>query len=162
MKPESSGGHILAAQAEHLAQIVRIEQETPDAPHWPLETYAAILDQEPSSPLQRRLLVAINSDRLVGFAVGRLLRIADDTEAELESIAVSAEFRQTGVGRALCQAVVGWATEFGVKEMQLEVRVSNVAARTFYKRLGWVEDGLRKAYYQHPVEDAVSMTFSIG
>ncbi|MGZ7144902.1 GNAT family N-acetyltransferase, partial [Streptococcus pyogenes] len=39
----------------------------------------------------------------------------------------------------------------------LEVRESNKAARGLYEKFGFKKVGLRKKYYQNPVEDAVLM-----
>jgi ribosomal-protein-alanine N-acetyltransferase len=38
----------------------------------------------------------------------------------------------------------------------LEVRESNTAACEFYLKLGFVQDGRRKAYYRNPNEDAIN------
>jgi ribosomal-protein-alanine N-acetyltransferase len=42
----------------------------------------------------------------------------------------------------------------------LEVRVSNIAARKLYEKIGFVQVGQRKAYYQHPAEDALILKIS--
>jgi ribosomal-protein-alanine N-acetyltransferase len=41
----------------------------------------------------------------------------------------------------------------------LEVRESNQAARIFYKSMGFQEVGIRKEYYQAPLEAAIVMKF---
>lgn len=38
------------------------------------------------------------------------------------------------------------------------MRISNVAALTMYRRLGFTVKGLRKNYYTDPVEDAYIMS----
>jgi [ribosomal protein S18]-alanine N-acetyltransferase len=37
------------------------------------------------------------------------------------------------------------------------VRASNVEAQALYRRFGFAPVGVRKAYYTHPVEDALVM-----
>jgi ribosomal-protein-alanine N-acetyltransferase len=47
--------------------------------------------------------------------------------------------------------------EKGCRFIYLEVRSSNSAAQTFYKRFGFRVAVLRKKYYTNPIEDAVVM-----
>ena len=42
--------------------------------------------------------------------------------------------------------------------LTLEVRQSNAPARALYEKLGYVQAGLRRNYYENPREDAVIMT----
>jgi ribosomal-protein-alanine N-acetyltransferase len=49
-----------------------------------------------------------------------------------------------------------------VREVLLEVRESNQAARAFYASLGFVDDGRRRGYYADPVEDAVLLRLRLG
>lgn len=45
-----------------------------------------------------------------------------------------------------------------VTTIHLEVRVGNETAIRLYERMGFTGDGIRKAYYSDPVEDALLMT----
>ena len=54
-------------------------------------------------------------------------------------------------------ALMRTAAERGVERMTLEVRPSNLPARRLYERLGFVEIGIRKGYYQDNNEDAILM-----
>ena len=44
-----------------------------------------------------------------------------------------------------------------MKEFTLEVRVSNQRAIRLYESLGFVQEGIRKRFYERPVEDALIM-----
>ena len=44
----------------------------------------------------------------------------------------------------------------------LEVRESNLAARSPYESEGFVTDGKRKNFYQNPREDAILMSYRKG
>jgi ribosomal-protein-alanine N-acetyltransferase len=143
---------VIAAATEDIADIVALEREATEAPHWPETAYRAML-AEPEGALRRCLLVARMEGELVGFAVGRLL----GEEAELESVVVRASARRRGVGRALCAAVVAWAWEQGAAAVELEVRASSAGAIALYRKLGFVVTGGRYGYYRTPEEDAVLM-----
>jgi ribosomal-protein-alanine N-acetyltransferase len=46
----------------------------------------------------------------------------------------------------------------GVLRVFLVVRESNAAARAFYARLGFGQDGRRRNYYSDPAEDALLLS----
>ena len=142
------------AQAGDLAGVLRLERGSRDAPHWDEELYREMLHGSGQEVLRRALFVAVEGDQVAGFAVGAVVL----EEAELESIAVDEAWRRRGVGRALSEAVCGWAVAEGATEMRLEVRAANVAAGTLYARMGFTECGVRPRYYVDPVEDAVLMS----
>ena len=50
------------------------------------------------------------------------------------------------------------ARRHGAREITLEVRASNFAARALYRKYGFREVGLRKRYYIDNGEDAIIMT----
>ena len=45
----------------------------------------------------------------------------------------------------------------GIQAMTLEVRVSNEPAIQLYKKMGFCSAGIRKNFYQKPIEDAMIM-----
>lgn len=146
---------VRAAAMRDLAAVVALERSVAEAPHWRECDYAEILA---GSGVRRCLLVVEMDDALAGFAVGKV--IAD--VGELESIAVRAESRRTGVGKALCIAVVDWCHAYGASAVELEVRATSVAALALYGSLGFERVGLRRGYYLEPTDDAVLMRLSIG
>ncbi|MGP8026009.1 MAG: GNAT family N-acetyltransferase [Acidocella sp.] len=73
-----------------------------------------------------------------------LLRIVLD-EAEILTIGVTAP--RQGIGQALMREGLSLAAANGVREMHLEVAATNAPARALYGKLGFVQVGLRKAYY---------------
>ena len=56
------------------------------------------------------------------------------------------------------ERLIGETAKRGVSTWHLEVRQSNESAIRLYESLGFVQDGLRKGYYEEPKEDAVLMS----
>ena len=143
---------VRAAVAEDLAEVLRLERATPEAPHWPEEEYRRIVTGE-AELVRRALFVAFHAGSLVGFSVGKVL----ESDAELESVAVDERSRRHGVGAALCRAVMEWSREQEADGIDLEVRAGSAGAQRLYRGLGFEEVGTRPGYYRDPVEDAVLM-----
>lgn len=139
--------------ADDIEAILRVEREAIEAPHWSEVQYRAILKEHD----RRILLVAVTEGRVVGFVVASVLL----EEAELENIAVDTSFRRSGAGKALMESAMAWSIEHGAELMRLEVRAGNEAAQGLYRKLGFVQSGVRRAYYSGPVEDAVMMSLSL-
>jgi ribosomal-protein-alanine N-acetyltransferase len=103
------------------------------------------------------LFVAEKAGVVIGFAVGKVV----GDIAELESIAVDVRMRRGGVGRALCEAVIGWCQWEGAAAVELEVRSASGGAIGLYRGLGFVAVGTRPRYYREPMDDAVLMRLDL-
>ncbi|MBR2849718.1 MAG: ribosomal protein S18-alanine N-acetyltransferase [Clostridia bacterium] len=135
---------------EHLSEVASIEEMSFSLP-WSLESLELMLTEQASA------LVALEDGRVLGY-VG-MMCVLD--EGQIINVAVHPDARRRGVGRSLMQAAEAYAKERGIVFLSLEVRESNIAARSLYSSLGWVEQGIRKGFYSHPVENACVMTKSI-
>ena len=93
------------------------------------------------------------AERVVGYSFAVLVM----DEAHLGNLAVNPRYRRKGVAQRLLGDLVSEARRQGVRRVTLEVRESNVHARTFYARNGFIDIAMRKSYYQNPVEDAIVM-----
>ena len=82
-------------------------------------------------------------------------------EGDITNVAVAPAFRKKGYGEALVTAAKDAAKAAGAESIFLEVRQSNEPARSLYKKLGFEELGIRKKFYEHPVEDAIIMKVGI-
>lgn len=91
----------------------------------------------------------------VAAAYGGMWVILD--EAHITNIAVHPDYRRLGIGRDILLALMADASKSGIRNMTLEVRVSNDPAINLYKKLGFVEEGIRKGYYADNNEDAIIM-----
>lgn len=82
-------------------------------------------------------------NRLIGYVCATKLF----EESELLIIAVAEEYRQKGFGGALMDAFLKDMKSGGVERVFLEVRLSNVAAKTLYERRGFATVRVREKYY---------------
>lgn len=162
---------VRAAVAADLADVVRLELATAEAPHWTEGEYAAILDRcgedisnaklSGETTLRRCFFVAELEGRLAGFAVGKVVGMGVASVAELESVAVDHAARRMGAGRALCRAVVAWSAGMGARELELEVRGGSAGAIALYRGLGFAVVGHRAGYYHDPEEEALLMRLDL-
>ncbi len=154
----SAGFSIRAATAEDVEEILLMEREIPEAPHWSRAEYESMVGEGKGA--MRCLLVAEVNGTSAGFAVGKVVNAS--VAAELESIVVRASARRTGLGGGLCRAVIAWCRSQGAGSIELEVRSANIAARALYERLGFVEEGIRRGYYREPKDHALLMRLKLA
>jgi [ribosomal protein S18]-alanine N-acetyltransferase len=148
---------IRAMAVDDLDQVLRLEAETPEAPHWDRAAYEHMLFGPETNEVRHAGWVAVEGGNLMAFAV---VRIVLDV-CELESIVVAEDVRRKGIGGALLNAVSTWAIAQGAERIELEVRAGNESAICFYERAGLIQEGLRRGYYRSPDEDAVLMGNSL-
>lgn len=91
---------------------------------------------------------------VVGFAGFWLVT----DEAHVVSIAVARDYRRLGIGEALFIAILELARSLQARVLTLEVRASNLAAQSLYRKYGLKETGVRRGYYVEYHEDAIIMT----
>lgn len=90
-----------------------------------------------------------------GTMIGYTGMIVVLDEADVANVAVFPEHRRKGAGDALVAAMLNYARDHELVRLTLEVRVGNVPAIALYEKHGFTRIGLRKGYYEDPVEDAV-------
>lgn len=139
---------IRAARAEDLPRLVELEAGIFAAP-WSESCIAAELNGDP----QRISLVCEVDAEVVGYAFA--WHVAD--EIHLVSLAVQSGQRRRGLGQQLLSAVLEAPQTREASIVTLEVRSGNDAAQSLYRRNGFVEVALRRAYYPDNREDAVIM-----
>ncbi|MEP7116221.1 MAG: ribosomal protein S18-alanine N-acetyltransferase, partial [Acidobacteriota bacterium] len=108
-------------------------------------------ERELADPARCFIFLATVHGRTIAYCA--FWRIFD--EAHINNFAVHPEFRRRGIGRALLTHSLTQAEAIGAPKATLEVRASNVAALALYEHGGFTRAGLRRAYYTHPVEDAL-------
>ncbi len=91
---------------------------------------------------------------LAGYVIFRQV----PPEGEILRIATAADSRRIGVAGKLMDALLKMCEKDGITRVLLEVRSGNAPAVRLYQKAGFTEDGVRKAYYQDPAEDALLMS----
>ena len=102
--------------------------------------------------------------RIVGrLSVGRDPHPASAHVADV-GLMVALDARRQGVGRALLQAAVDWASATGVRKLELHVFPWNTAAIALYDSFGFEREGYRKGHYRRGGEDvdAILMAYRVG
>jgi len=102
-------------------------------------------------------LVAAAPEGVAGYVIAQ--DAAD--EGEILNLAVASARLRGGIGRALVEQVLAALAERGARQVFLEVRESNGAARALYASLRFEEVGRRSSYYRRPVEDAIVLRAAI-
>jgi len=146
--------------------MLRLERNSATAAHWSEAQYECLF-QADEGQIPRLVLVAQRdiprerSDRaptVVAFLIARYLAY----EWELENIVVAPEARGQGIGTHLMTELLVRATQASSHSVFLEVRESNAPARALYQKLGFLQTGRRKSYYNNPVEDAILYCKNLG
>ena len=79
-------------------------------------------------------------------------------QAHIVVIATHPNERRRGVGELLVLATIAEALKTGATNATLEVRKSNIVARSLYRKYGFNDIGVRHRYYHDNREDAIIMS----
>ncbi len=80
---------------------------------------------------------------------------------DIVNVAVRKSLRRRGIAQDLLNTLIDDAKKLILSTLMLEVRESNVSARSLYTKIGFSEVGVRKNYYSNPRENAILMNLSI-
>ncbi len=104
------------------------------------------------------ILAGWYKERLAGYVI--FYHVLD--EGEIARIAVNPTLRRLGIASRLMEELIRSCSENGIRKIMLDVRESNDAAISFYKKYGFLEDGIRKHFYTNPDESAILMSKEVG
>ena len=130
-----------------LPQAAAIEKEA-ITPPWSEQAFRESLGLEHTI-----LLAAIQDDQVAGYCVC----YQSFEEGEITNVAVKKELRGQGIAGKLLEKLCSYGKERGLERYILEVRAGNEPAIHLYERSGFTRVGIRKGFYEQPVEDAVIM-----
>ena len=125
----------------------RIEKENFSRP-WSRESFESSAFREDTLYLTAEL-----EGQVVGYA-GMWISL---DEGEITNVSVDSKWQGQGIGRLLLEKLLDWAEKAGATSCILEVRESNVRAIRLYEDMGFVPLGVRKNFYESPVEDGIVM-----
>lgn len=131
-----------AADLEQIAELVgrAVEELRPQrgGSLWSRrEARAEPLDVLPAGESAPIVLAGTIDDAIVGYAVARIERLRDGSLLALvDDIYVEPDARGVGVGEALMDWLVAWATEAGCVGIDAMVLPGNRAAKNFFERFG--------------------------
>ena len=113
---------------------------------WSADSFKSFLKNK----VHRAVVASVNGpvSRTVNEPVGFVLIRSIAGEAEILSIAVAPEHRETGIASGLLYKICELMKEEKVKKIFLEVGQQNAAALRLYERAGFKPVGNRKAYYR--------------
>jgi ribosomal-protein-alanine N-acetyltransferase len=154
-RPESSPYRLEPARPADLDEIYRIETEAFVVP-WKREFFSTELLE----PFRYARVLARDDGgqpRLGGY----LFAVSLYEEFHINKIATDVRVRNRGLGRELLEDAIARARSVGASSVTLEVRVSNMPARQFYRSYGFREAFRRKAYYQDG-EDALALVLPLS
>lgn len=104
------------------------------------------------------VIVLRPTNRVVGHVIYWLI----GDEGQISNIAVHPDFRNRGIGGAVLRWTLDAIRGMGARHVVLEVRPSNIGARSLYEKLGFTLLGFRRGYYQEPLEDALVLIKVFG
>ncbi len=137
---------------KHIEQIAEIEAQCFTLP-WSKDGLVSELNNN-----RAVFLVAVDGEEVLAYmGMHNVLG-----EGYVTNVAVSPLYRRKGIARALIESQIAFANENQMLFISLEVRVSNDAAISLYEAKGFKRMGIRKNFYEKPVEDAVIMTYYIN
>jgi ribosomal-protein-alanine N-acetyltransferase len=132
----------------HLRAVVRIEEECYPRP-WSATLFLSEIAQRTS----RRYTVATIGPLVVGYC--GLMTVGDD--GHITTVTVDPAWHRRGIATVMLLDLARAAPGHGVRNLTLEVRVSNAPAQVLYRRFGFAPVGVRKNYYAETGEDAIIM-----
>jgi len=134
-----------------IPKVMEIEKSLFSDP-WDEKLFMDALDSE-----DKHFFVSIFDDDLAGYVIFE--KVLD--EGHITNLAVASEHRRKGVASQLVGKIVDMAKGLKMREIFLEVRRSNEAAKRLYSKFGFKEIGKRKGYYSKANEDALVLSLKL-
>lgn len=99
------------------------------------------------------VFVMLSKNEVLGYIIA--YSVLD--ESEILRVTVKEEFKRKNIGFSLLSFAENSLKKKGIKYLILECRVSNSPADFLYKKSGFINLGIRRNFYENPIEDAIIM-----
>jgi len=130
------------ASTRHLDRMYEIETECFDREAFTKRQIASLLSHYNSISLIARM-----DNEIVGFIMGMIYVDRNLLAGHILTVDVSLPYRQKGIAKKLLQEIEKIFKEKGAATSCLEVKESNIAALSLYKKFGYKKMGRLKNYY---------------
>lgn len=132
---------------DDIGEVIKIENDTFSRP-WKIHDFLSSIESESNI-----YLIVEEDGRVVAYCglwglVG---------EGHINNVAVDKEYQNKGIAFKMLRELIERGRKKGIRAFTLEVRKSNDKAIHIYEKLGFVKIGMRKRFYENPIEDAVVM-----
>ncbi len=138
---------VCAMTEADIAEAAALEKAIFSMP-WSVQAFSDTLRDA-----KARYVAAKEDGMLVGYCGAYLIA----GEGNIMNVAVAKEKRGRGIAAWMLQKLMEESMQEGILEFTLEVRESNAAAIRLYSRLGFQIEGIRKNFYEKPMENALIM-----
>ena len=135
---------------EDILSLSELEEQCFSNDRWSYRTFASCYENPAFYGI-----VAVDGDEIIGYAG---ITVAADS-ADIENVLVAERYRRGGVGNKIVGSLIEHARGCGVRDIFLEVRVSNAPAMRLYLKNNFVGVYARTRYYSDG-EDCLVMKLS--
>lgn len=131
-------------EEKDLEAVTNLEESGFSMP-WKYHDFQEVLENK-----YRTYMVAEIDQQIVGGCL--LTEIVG--EGEITNVCVKKEFRGQGIATQLLEELLNYGKTLNITAFTLEVRAGNLSAIKLYQHFGFETEGIRKNFYERPVEDA--------
>ena len=133
----------------HIQGVYELSKECFTVP-WSLESISNELKNNVAHYI---IAEDLSTNKVIGF-IGVWIIVG---EGDITNIAVSPNYRKKSIASNLLLNLFQLCKNNNCDAITLEVRASNIPAQKLYNKFGFIQEGLRKGYYEDNSEDAIIM-----
>jgi ribosomal-protein-alanine N-acetyltransferase len=122
-----------------LRKVYEVELESFENPY-PFPVFLNFLLKEPNG-----FLIAKMNDQIVGYVIG----VTEKNIGTIVSIAVKKDYRRKGIGKKLLDYIIEYFKLKNISIINLQVRIDNYEAISFYENNGFKKVKILKNYYSN-------------
>lgn len=122
---------------KNLRKVYEVELESFEHPY-PFPIFLSYLISKPNG-----FLIAKINNQIVGYIIG----ITKKNIGTIVSIAVKKDYRKKGIGKKLLDSIIEYFKSKNVSLINLQVRIDNYEAISFYEKNGFKKVKVLKNYY---------------